>query len=153
MSTSAPRGSKVAIDEASYQVDRDRMLRAIRLLQMIAGVLSLLVAGMVVALYQISAQAERSVSEVNKIRAGIQDVFQQNLPLIAQINEGLSNAVPQAEQLNKALKSGGELDQRINDAMDRAEQRVPAAIEDYLRNNMARLLSEAQSRAAQIKRP
>lgn len=153
MSTSAPRGSKVAIDEASYQVDRDRMLRAIRLLQIMAGMLSLLVAGMVVALYQISAQAERSVSEVNKIRAGIQDVFQQNLPLIAEINEGLSKAVPQAEQLNKALKSGGELDQRINDAMDRAEQRVPAAIEDYLRNNMARLLSEAQSRAAQIKRP
>lgn len=153
MSTAAPRGAKVAIDEASYQVDRDRMMRALRFLQILSGVLSLLVIGMVVALYQISAQAERSVSEVNKIRAGIQDVFQQNLPMIAQINEGLSKAVPQAQQLNSALKSGGELDQRINDAMSRAEQRVPVAIENYMRNNLARLLAEAQSRAGQIKKP
>lgn len=153
MSTTAPRGARVAIDEATYQVDRDRMMRAIRLLQLLAGVLSLLVVGMAAALYQINTQAERSVSEVNKIRAGIQDVFQQNLPMIAEINAGLSKAVPQAEKLNSALKAGGELDQRINDAMSRAEQRVPAAIEEYMRNNMARLLNEAQTRAGQLKRP
>ncbi|MBI4469259.1 MAG: hypothetical protein HY650_08070 [Acidobacteria bacterium] len=144
---SNPTSPRMAVDEAAYQVDRDRVIRAIRTLQAMVGLLLLLALGMSYALYQVDVRADRSLGEINQIRNDLQQVFQRNLPQIIEINDGLAEALPKAEKLNEALKAGGELDQRISEGISRAESRIPAAMESYMRRQLPQLLAEAERHA------
>jgi hypothetical protein len=116
-------------DEVIYQMAGERLLRSIRLLQLMIFVLIVLVGVLLYKLLQISNHVDAAVRSVDAIHQGITDTFKAGLP-------ELKEARDLAKQLNNDLAEGGRLSQRLKEAtdsaVDRAKRELPAAVDQII---------------------
>jgi len=121
-------------DEAVlYQLQQERLLRSIRMLQVLMLILIVMVGVLLFRLSQISDQVAATVRSVDEIHLGISDMFKQGLP-------ELQEAQTLAKQLKADLAVGGGLSQRLDEATDRAiekaKREIPSAVDAIIEQKL-----------------
>jgi hypothetical protein len=124
-----------------YQVEQERLLKSIRLLQGMVVILLVFVGALLFRLSQISHQVEAAVRSVDDIHLGINDAFKRGLPELEQAQE-------LAKQLKADLAEGGSLSQRLEEASDRAiekaKQELPKVVDAIIKQKIAEIERQVQ---------
>jgi len=136
MSVAQEKRATNFVPVVDYQMDRDRLVRSIRLLQVMILVLLVLVGVLLYWLSRINAHVDAAVRSVDAIHQGIDETFKAGFP-------HLQTALKQAKELNAALKEGGSLSQRLEEASDRAiekaKRELPAAVDAIIKQKVAEI--------------
>jgi len=145
-------GKSIVLDEVGYRMDQDRMRRSILILQAMVLFLVVVIAALLFAAYEMANRLEAAVTEINGIHKSIEKTLMTSLPeakkMAQEIKQELEGVRLEASRAREQMKeSSSEATKAMNEAADRALQKMPVVLEDYLNRNGQRIFRQALQNA------
>ncbi len=128
---------------ARARAEQLRLQSSVRMLQIMVAAMMVLSLVLVVGIYQLNSQVLDTTAEVNGLRATIQDMFSENLPMVRELQETLVQANTQADEINTSMANGGQFTQQVDDAISRANDEMPQTFEKFFKQAGPDLIAEA----------
>ena len=128
---------------ARSQVDQVKLRSSVVVLQAMVGVLLLVCLVLAVGMWRLSSQVLSTTAEVNGLRSTIQDMFSENLPAVAELQEALGKANAEAAKVNASMADSDQFGVRVDEAIARANDEMPRTMERFFKDRGPELIAEA----------
>jgi len=128
---------------ARSQVEQVKLRSSVIILQAMVGVLLLVCLVLAVGMWRLSSQVLSTTAEVNGLRSTIQDMFSENLPAVAELQEALAQANAEAVKVNASMADSDQFGARVDEAIARANDEMPRTMERFFKDRGPELIAEA----------
>ncbi len=128
---------------ARTQAEAGRLKASIRVLQLMVGALLVTSAALAVGVFQLSGRILDTTAEVNGLRGSMQGMFDDNLPVVRELQSSLEEANREAGDLHQAMANGGQFASQMDEAIARANEEMPRNFEAFFKERGPILLKDA----------
>ncbi len=128
---------------ARAQTEQARLRGMLRLLLILVVLLLAVCVTQAVGMWRLSEQVLDTTAEVNGLRDSIQALFGDNLPVVRELQEALTQANEEAGRINTSMAEGGRFTSQVDEAIARVNTEMPRTFETFFKQQGPALIQEA----------
>jgi hypothetical protein len=128
---------------ARAQTEQARLRGALRLVLVLVSLLLVVCVTLAVGMWRLGEQVLDTTAEVNGLRDSIQGLFSDNLPMVDELQQALTEANAEAGNINKSMADGGRFTEQVDSAILRVNEEMPRTFKTFFGTEGPALISKA----------
>jgi hypothetical protein len=128
---------------ARAQTEQARLRGTLRLLLVLVSLLLVVCVTLAAGMWRLGEQVLDTTAEVNGLRDSLQGLFSDNLPVVEELQQALSEATTEADKINESMAKGGQFTAQVDEAMERIDDEMPKTFEKFFDRKGPELIAEA----------